>query len=249
MASRRKNPGPNQSSQASRRARLAAEQQAAARAKKRNRITTAVAAGVVLLMIGIGVVLQVRSSSNEPPTASAADVTVREDSHRLSDVPDGKVTFVEFLDFECEACGAAFPAVEQLRAAYGDRVSFVVRYFPLDGHFNAERAARAVEAAAQQGQFEAMYKKMYETQAEWGEQKVPMDDRFRSYAQDLGLDMAKWDTDYASDATKARIQADIDDGKAMGVTSTPTFFVNGQRLEPQSYDDLTTALDQALAQQ
>jgi protein-disulfide isomerase len=251
MASRRKNPSPNQSSsQASRRARLAAEQQVAARAKKRNRIITAVAAGVVLLMIGIGVVLQVRSSVDESPTAaSAADVTVRENSHRLSDVPDGKVTFVEFLDFECEACGAAFPAVEQLRAAYGDRVSFVVRYFPLDGHFNAERAARAVEAAAQQGQFEAMYKKMYETQAEWGEQKVPMDDRFRSYAQDLGLDMAKWDTDYASDATKARIQADIDDGKAMGVTSTPTFFVNGQRLEPQSYDDLTTALDQALAQQ
>ena len=250
MASRRKNPSPNQSSsQASRRARLAAEQQVAARAKKRNRIITAVAAGVVLLMIGIGVVLQVRSSANEPPTASAADVTVRENSHRLSDVPDGKVTFVEFLDFECEACRAAFPAVEQLRTAYGDRVSFVVRYFPLDGHFNAMRAARAVEAAAQQDQFEAMYKKMYETQAEWGEQQVPMDDRFRQYAQDLGLDMAKWDTDYASDATKARIQADIDDGKAMGVTSTPTFFVNGQRLEPKSYDDLTTALDQALDQQ
>ena len=169
MASRRKNPHPHQSSsQASRRARLAAEQQAAARAKKRNRIITAVAAGVVLLMIGVGVVLQVRSSVKEPPTASAADVTVREDSHRLSDVPDGKVTFVEFLDFECEACGAAFPAVEQLRAAYGDRVSFVVRYFPLDGHFNAQRAARAVEAAAQQDQFEAMYEKMYETQAEGG---------------------------------------------------------------------------------
>jgi len=249
MASRRKNPHQS-SNRSSRRARLDAEQQAAARAKKRNRIITAVAAGVVLLTIGIGVVLQVRSTSgNEPPTASAADVTVREDSHRLSDVPDGKVTFVEFLDFECEACRAAFPAVEQLRTAYGDRVSFVVRYFPLDGHFNAMRAARAVEAAAQQDQFEAMYKKMYETQAEWGEQQVPMDDRFRQYAQDLGLDMAQWDTDYASDATKARIQADIDDGTAMGVTSTPTFFVNGQRLEPKSYDDLTTALDQALDQQ
>ncbi|HEY5877907.1 MAG TPA: thioredoxin domain-containing protein [Nakamurella sp.] len=250
MASRRKNPSPHQScSQASRRAQLAAEQQAAARAKKRNRIITAVAAGVVLLMIGVGVVLQVRSSSNEPPTASAADVTVREDSYRLSDVPDGKVTFVEFLDFECEACGAAFPAVEQLRAAYGDRVSFVVRYFPLDGHFNAHRAARAVEAAAQQDQFEAMYKKMYETQAEWGEQQVRWMTLFRRYAQDLGLDMTKWDADYASDATLARIQADIDDGKAMGVTSTPTFFVNGHRLEPKSYDDLTTALDQALDQQ
>ena len=250
MASRRTNPHPQQSnSKSSQRARLAAEQEAAARAKKRNRIITAVAAGVVLLMIGVGVVLQVRSSRNEPPTAWAADVTVRENSHRLSEVPGGKVTFVEFLDFECEACGAAFPAVEQLRAAYGDRVSFVVRYFPLDGHFNAQRAARAVEAAAQQDQFEAMYKKMYETQEEWGEQQVPMDDLFRQHAQDLGLDMAKWDADYASDATKARIQTDVDDGKAMGVISTPTFFVNGQRLEPKSYDDLITAFDQALDQQ
>ncbi|GAA3717118.1 hypothetical protein GCM10022204_41230 [Microlunatus aurantiacus] len=247
MASRHtKNSRPDQSS---RRARLAAQQQAAARSKKRNRIITAVAAGIVLLLMAIGVILQVRSRGGETPTSTAADVTVRDESHRLSDVPDGKVTFVEFLDFECEACGAAFPAVEQLRAAYGDRVSFVVRYFPLDGHFNAQRAARAVEAAAQQGQFEAMYKKMYETQSEWGEQQVPMDDRFRPYAQDLGLDMAQWDIDYASDATKARIQADLDDGKAMGVTSTPTFFVNGQRLEPKSYDELTTALDQALDQQ
>lgn len=249
MTSRRKNSRPPRD-QSSRRSQLAAQQQAAARSKKRNRIITAVAAGVVVLLMAAGVVLQVRSQGNEPPTAaSAADVTVRDNSHRLSDAPDGKVTFVEFLDFECEACGAAFPAVEQLRAAYGDRVSFVVRYFPLDGHFNAQRAARAVEAAAQQGQFEAMYQKMYETQSEWGEQQVPRDDLFRQFAQELGLDMGKWDADYASDATMARIQADIDDGRAMGVTGTPTFFLNGQRLQPKSYDDLTTALDQALDQQ
>ncbi len=74
---------------------------------------------------------------------------------------------MEFLDFECEACRAAFPLVEQLRSQYGDRVNFVVRYFPIPAHFNAERAARAVESAAQQGKFEPMYKKMYETQSQW----------------------------------------------------------------------------------
>jgi protein-disulfide isomerase len=247
MASRRKSTRPDQPS---RRAQLAAQQQAAARSKKRNRIITAVAAGVVLLLMAAGVVQQVRSQGNEPPTAaSAADVTVRDNSHRLSDVPDGKVTFVEFLDFECEACGAAFPAVEELRATFGDRVTFVARYFPLDGHFNSQRAARAVEAAAQQGQFEAMYKKMFETQTQWSEQQVPKDDLFRSYAEELGLDMTKWDAAYASDATWARIQADIDDGTALGVTSTPSFFLNGQRLEPKSIDDLTTAIEQALDQQ
>ena len=173
---------------------------------------------------------------------------VRENSHRLSQAPDGKVTLVEFLDFECEACGAAFPLIEELRSTFGDRVTFVARYFPLDGHFNSKRAARAVEAAAKQGQFEAMYKKMFETQTQWSEQQVPKDDLFRQYAQELGLDMARFDADYASDATWARIQTDIDDGTALGVTGTPTFFLNGQRLEPKSADDLTTAIEQALGQ-
>lgn len=204
-----------------------------------------------MVLVGVGIILQLRSQANTTPaTAAAGDaVVVGEDSHRLSDVPDGKVTFVEFLDFECEACGAAYPSIEQLRATYGDRVTFVVRYFPLENHFNAQRAALAVEAAAQQGKFEAMYQKMFQTQSNWGEQQVPKDDLFRSYAEELGLDMARWDSDYASDATWARIQADIDDGTGLGVTGTPTFFLNGQRLQSKSYSDLTSAIEQALAQQ
>ncbi len=235
----------------SRRARLAAQQAAAAKARKRNRIITLVAVGVVVIMAAIGATLQIRSQPTAAPTQAStagADMVVRDNSHRLSQAPDGKVTFVEFLDFECEACGAAFPLIEELRATFGDRVTFVARYFPLEGHFNAQRAARAVEAAAQQGQFEAMYKKMYETQTQWSEQQVPKDDLFRQYAQELGLDMARWDADYASDATWARIKADIDDGTALGVTGTPTFFLNGQRLEPKSANDITTAIEQALGQ-
>ncbi|MBN9097994.1 MULTISPECIES: thioredoxin domain-containing protein [unclassified Pseudonocardia] len=178
-----------------------------------------------------------------PATSSA----VRADSHRLSTAADGKVTFVEFLDFECEACGALYPAVEQLRTEYAGRVTFVARYFPLPGHFNAERAARSVEAAAQQGRFEQMYQRMYETQAEWGEQQVPMDDRFRGYAAGLGLDMAAYDRAYADPATLARINVDVADGTALGVRGTPTLFLNGQKIEPRTYADLTSALDAALA--
>ncbi|MFH5210119.1 DsbA family protein [Antrihabitans sp. NCIMB 15449] len=171
---------------------------------------------------------------------------VRADSHRLSDVADGKVTFVEFLDFECEACGAMFPVVEQLRRDYGDRVNFVVRYFPLPSHFNAERAARAVEAAARQGQFEQMYKKMYETQSEWAEQRTPKDELFRGYASELGLEMTAFDSAYTDSATLDRIRIDVADGEALGVKGTPTFFVNGTQIKPRSYDDLTNALDAAL---
>lgn len=130
---------------------------------------------------------------------------------------------------------------------YGDRVNFVVRYLPLPSHFNAERAARAVEAAAQQGGFEAMYKLMYETQAEWSEQQVPMDDRFRGYAQQLGLDLARYDAAYADPTTLERVLADRADAFALGVQGTPTFYVDGTRLQPRSYEDFTRALDDALA--
>jgi protein-disulfide isomerase len=204
---------------------------------------------IVVATVATAVFLSVRDSDPRAATAlddSPAGQTVRDSSHRLNTVPDSDVYFVEFLDFECEGCRALFPAIEQLRSEYGDRVNFVLRYFPLQSHFNAERAARSVEAAARQGQLEAMYKKMYETQADWGEQQVPKDDVFRGFAQELGLDMAAFDAAYNDPATVERIKLDIADGTELGVQGTPTFFLNGERLQPRSYEDLTTALDQAL---
>lgn len=204
---------------------------------------------IAVATVGTVVFLSVRDTGSAPDIAvddGSAGQTVRENSHRLNSVPDSEVYFVEFLNFECEGCRALYPAIEQLRAEYGDRVNFVLRYFPLRSHFNAERAARAVEAAAQQGQLEAMYRKMYETQAEWGEQQVPADDVFRGFAQQLGLEMEAFDATYNDPATLQRIQLDIADGTALGVQGTPTFFINNERIQPRSYDDLTTALDQAL---
>ena len=186
------------------------------------------------------------AAATERAAADPASIAVRENSHRLNSVPDGRVTFVEFLDFECEACRSAYPAIEQLREEYGDRVTFVVRYFPIASHFNAERAARAVEAAAQQGRFEAMYQRMYDTQAQWGEQRIPMDDLFRSFAADLGLDMSAFDAAYSDPTPLERIEADVADGIALGVQGTPTFFLNGTKIEPTTYGDLADALDDAV---
>ncbi|WP_344215628.1 DsbA family protein [Kribbella sancticallisti] len=202
----------------------------------------------VAFAVVVGVLLAVSGREQEEPAAAAgvSERMVRPDSHRLGTAADGKATFVEFLDFECEACRAAFPAVEQLRKDYAGRVTFVVRYFPLPGHFNAERAARAVEAASKQGKFEQMYQKMYATQAEWGEQQVPADDRFRGFAKELGLDMAAWEKAYNDPATLERIKKDAADGQALGVSGTPTFFLNGAKLEPESIEDLKASIDAAL---
>ena len=207
-------------------------------------------AAAIAVIAVVSAFLLMSRTADEKPSEAQADAgpaqVVRENSHRLNDVPDAKVTFVEFLDFECEGCRAAYPVVEQLRGEYGDRVEFVLRYFPLSGHFNAERAARAVEAAAQQGQLEAMYHKMYETQPEWGEQRTPADDVFRGFATELGLDMTAFDAAYDDPATLQRIRLDLDDGEALGVQGTPTFFINGDQVRLRGPDDLRNAIEDAL---
>jgi protein-disulfide isomerase len=209
----------------------------------RNVVLSVIAVLLFAAVVAVMISIETRRAGPEGGTAAA----VRPESHRLSAVPGAKATFVEFLDFECEGCRAAYPDVEQLRERYAGRVEFVIRYFPLSGHFNGERAARAVEAAAQQGRLEPMYKLMFDTQSEWGEQRVPMDDRFREYAGRLGLDLARFDAAYNDPRTLERIQVDQRDGEALGVEGTPSFFVNGKKLEPESFDDITRAIDDALA--
>lgn len=157
------------------------------------------------------------------------------------------MTFTEFLDFECESCAAAYPAVEQLRQEYAGRVTFNIRYFPIDSHKNARNAAHAVEAAAQQGKLEPMYKRMYDTQTSWGEKGTSEAPRFRTFAKDLGLDMQQYDAAVADAQTAARVERDVEAGRQLGVQGTPTFFINEERIEPQSFDDLRQRLEAAIA--
>ncbi|MFC7842770.1 DsbA family protein [Streptomyces sp. NPDC057382] len=180
------------------------------------------------------------------PAAEA--LPVRASSHRLTEPKNSELTVVEFLDFECEACGAYYPVVEKLRKEYGDRVTFVARYFPMPGHRNAEPAARAAEAAARQGRFEAMYNKLFTTQKEWGESQEWKAPVFRGYAKELGLNMEKFDADFADPETAGRIQADQRDGLGLDVQGTPTFFMDGSKIQPPgSYEEFKTLIDDRLS--
>ncbi|WP_066287383.1 DsbA family protein [Arthrobacter sp. B6] len=175
-------------------------------------------------------VLTSNRPSQDTPVAAGSEQLVRADSHRLTTPAVEKAQLVEFLDFECEACRSIHPFVEELRQEFGDRITFVNRYFPLSSHPNSGHAALAVEAAAQQGKFEEMSARMFETQDQWhgrAESQAPL---FRTFAGELGLDLAAFDAAVADDKTKERIRADITDGTALGVTGTPTFFLNGERL-------------------
>lgn len=205
------------------------------------------AIGAVILISVITVLAMSNASVTGAPEVDEPEV-VREDSHVLGEPGTGNAVLVEFLDFECEACGAAYPFIESLRDRYEGQVTFIARYFPIPSHKNALNAALAAEAAAQQGKFEEMYGKLFETQAEWGEQQQSNAPLFRSFADELGLDLEQFDQDVADPATRERVLADQADGTALGVQGTPTFFLNGEKLELQSADDLVEAIDAALAE-
>ena len=204
-----------------------------------------VAAFVVAVAVFLG--MSTRGDDTADAAGNAGTAVVREDSHRLSTAADGRVTLVEFLDFECESCLAAYPFVEQLRERYDGQVTFVARYFPMPGHANGENAAVAVEAAAQQGRFEDMYHRMYETQPEWGERQDSQADLFRSFASEMGLDLEAYDAAVADPATLERVLQDREDGLALGVEGTPTFFLNGEKVEVDTTDEFVELIDAALA--
>lgn len=209
--------------------------------------TIVTAAVIVVLLIIVLVFALTRPSAQAAPDPTAGPPPVqRPNSHVLDEGGKGAVTLVEFLDFECESCRAAYPVVEELRTTYAGKVDFVVRYFPIPSHANAVNSALAVEAAAQQGKFEDMYKRMYDTQETWGEQQDSKASLFRGFAQELGLDMAAYDKAVAAKATQERVERDRQDGLDLGVEGTPTFFLNGKKLQPSSVQDFRDQIDAAL---
>ena len=204
---------------------------------------------LVLFAVVVGVAVVVTKPSTEPGGAQAAGASssvVRQDSHVLDEAGEGAPVLVEFLDFECEACLAAYPLVEQVRKEYAGELTFVVRYFPIDGHANSMNAAVAVEAAAQQGRFEDMYERMYQTQPEWGEQQESKAPLFRQFAQELGLDIEAYDAAVTDPATQQRVEQDRQDGMALGVQGTPTFFLDGEPMQLTSAEDFRAQIDAAV---
>jgi protein-disulfide isomerase len=200
-------------------------------------------------VVSAGLIWYAVFTATKPDPAALQPVVdaqvIREDSHRLTTPAAEKAQLVEFLDFECESCRAAEPLVQELKKEYGDRITFVHRYFPLPSHKNSGQAALAVEAAAQQGKYEQMAAKMFETQPQWGEKQDFQNSLFRTFAEELGLDMEKYDAAMAAEETKERIRKDITDGRALGVTGTPTFFLDGQKLTINSKEHFRQLLDDA----
>lgn len=153
------------------------------------------------------------------------------------------VTLVQYGDFECPYCGHAYPIIKDLQTRMEGRLRFVFRNFPIStSHPHAEHAAEAAEAAAAQGKFWEMHDLLYERQRHLA------DEDLHAYAEEVGLDTERFDTEMAGHVHAARVREDFMSGIRSGVNGTPTFYINGVRHD-DSYegDVLLIALELAAA--
>lgn len=168
---------------------------------------------------------------------------VLEDRDHVQGSSDAPMTLVEYGDFECPYCGAAYPIVKEIQRTMGERLRFAFRYFPITtSHPHAEAAAEAAEAAAQQGAFWEMHDHLFENQ------KRLRDEDLLSYAAVLGLDVERVRRELAEHLHADRVHEDFLSGVRSGVNGTPTFFINGSRHDDSvDLDTLLNALEAAAA--
>lgn len=154
-------------------------------------------------------------------------------AHAMGD-PNAPVMLEEFGDFECLPCGSAYPVLKNLKKEFGSDVVIVFRQFPLVAkHAHAMDAARAAEAAGFQGKFWPMHDLLYENQKTWRTAAAPQP-LFAEYAEQIGLELNSFKRDVAGDTVNQRIALDRERGYWIGVNSTPTVFLNGREVPPDS---------------
>jgi protein-disulfide isomerase len=159
---------------------------------------------------------------------------------------DATVTLTEYGDFQCPACAQFSPVVKSVIEQYGDQIAFEFRHFPLISiHPYAVPAAKAAEAAGVQGKFFEMHDKLYENQNAWAKSAAPQA-FFAQYAEELGLDVDLFKQHMRASLIEEKIESQFQEAQEKGLSGTPSFFLNGERLEFQTMEDFFGAIDAAL---
>ena len=161
---------------------------------------------------------------------------------------DAKVTIIEYADYQCPGCGTAAPKTEALAKKYKDHVRLIFRNFPIaSSHPNARAAAAVAEAAGLQGKFWEMNELLYANQDAWkNANATERDSIFKSYAEQLKLNIDQYKTDIASNRVKNKIDFDMALGRKHGVAATPTFYINGKNTEMDSSGSIESSVKEAL---
>ncbi len=165
----------------------------------------------------------------------------------LGDAPirgseSAKITIVEWADFQCPFCVRVNPTLEQIRKEYGDKVRFAFKHLPLSMHAKARAAHQASEAAHRQGKFWEMHDRIFASP------KDLSPETYLRYAGEIGLDIDKYNSDLSSSSVRKVVDADLAMARELGVSGTPSFFINGRFLSgAQPYGSFARVIDEELA--
>lgn len=197
-------------------------------------------ASFLFLAFFIALIVMVKTSKQEKiTTALSASGWVRGDKN-------AKVSLVEFSDLQCPACKAYQPNIDKALKEFNGEIKLTYKHFPLTIHKNSTAAAKAAEAAGAQEKFWEMHDLLFDKQEEWSVlDSTAVVDKFGQYAKDLGLNIEKFKLDYSDKSYEAKITAQENEGTNAGVAATPTFFLNGVKIEntPQSYSELKKLIE------
>ena len=163
---------------------------------------------------------------------------------------NASVTLLEYSDFQCPACAAYEPLINNLHKDFPDTLKIVYRYFPLETiHKNALISAKAAEAAQRQGKFWEMHDQLFQHQNDWAQTENPTDS-FQTYAQTIGLNIDQFNADITSTSVLDTVKADEKMGTQADIPGTPSFFLNGKKLEnPQSYEEFKKVVEDEISKQ
>jgi protein-disulfide isomerase len=201
--------------------------------------------GVILLFVGVFALTGNKSDTGGSKKSSSKTLTQHVEGKGTTGV-----TLVEYGDYQCPFCQQYYGTIKQVQQQYGDKIKFQFRNFPLVSiHQNAFAAARAAEAAALQGKFWEMHDQLYETNdprgaSGWVASSSPSS-FFNTYAQQIGLNLDQFKKDYASGKVNDLVNADMAEGNRLGITGTPTFYLDGKQVEisndPASFEKVINA--------
>lgn len=182
-------------------------------------------------------------AKEEPEQQAEQPVPAISDEDYVYGKRDAKVVVIEYTDFECPFCLKHYETAKKIKAAFGDKIAFVGRHFPLSFHENAQKAAEAAECAGEQGKFWEMYDKLFEA----NEAKAMGVEKWKAEAKSLGLKADKFNNCLDSGKYAGKIQKEAADGAGAGVKGTPATFVNGQLISgAQPYEVFQSAISALL---
>ncbi len=165
-----------------------------------------------------------------------------------SNADEAPIQITKFSDYQCPACKYYYSIQKQLKEDFGDKISITTKHFPLNMHEHAQLAARAAEAARAQGKYQEMHDMLFTGQEQWARGNAEA--MFIGYAKSLDLDMEQFRNDLNSADMQRIVMADKREGMNLNVNSTPTFFINGTKLEniPKTYEQFKALIDGMLNQ-